>query len=91
MAERWFPDRPPASLTDEEIRELSAHYARACKGDLARALLMALDAGYEFTQVVSAMGDEGVRVSFQCLLKGWIDRGQITDEGRAHLHNGSEA
>ncbi len=80
-----------ALSTDEKIKELAAHYAHACKGDLARALLMALDDGYEFTRVVGAMGDNGVRVSWQCLLKGWINKGQITDEGRAYLQKGSEA
>lgn len=77
--------------TDEEIKELSAHYALACKGNLERALLMALDAGFEFTRVVSAMGDDGVRVAFKCLFNGWIDRGQITQEGRTHLQKGSES
>jgi hypothetical protein len=80
-----------AAVTDEKIKELAAHYAHACKGDLTRVLLMALDDGYEFTRVVGAMGDEGVRVSFQCLLRGWIDKGQITDAGRAHLRSGAEA
>ena len=71
--------------------ELATHYALACKGDKTRAFLMALDAGYDFTRVAGAFGDEGVRVAFDCLLKGWIDRGQITDAGRAYVQNGSEA
>ncbi len=80
-----------AALTDGEIKELAAHYAHACKGNLERALLMALDAGYDFTRVVSAMGDEGVRVAFACTCQGWISRGQITSEGQAHLRKGSES
>lgn len=80
-----------ATVADAKIKELATHYAHACKGDMARALLMALDDGYEFTRVVGVMGDEGVRVSFQCLLRGWIDRGQITDAGRAYLRSGAEA
>lgn len=80
-----------AVLTDEELKELASHYALACKGSKERALLMALDAGYEFTKVVGAMGDDGARVAFQCLLQGWIDRGQITDEGRAYLQSGSDS
>jgi hypothetical protein len=56
-----------------------------------RALLMALDAGYDFTRVAGAFGDEGVRIACGCLLREWIDRGQITDEGRAHLQGGSDA
>lgn len=78
-------------LSNEEIKELAAHYATACKGSLERALLMALDAGHEFTRVVTAMGDEGIRVAFRCLLKGWIDRGQITASGRAELQKGSDS
>lgn len=77
--------------TSEEIQELAAHYAHACKGDKERALLMALDAGYDFTRVVGAMGDEGVQISFRCILNGWIERGQITDAGRAHLQKGSDS
>jgi hypothetical protein len=76
--------------TDEEIRELAMHYALACKGSKERALLMALDAGHDFTRIVGAMGDEGVRIALQCVLSGWIDRGQITSEGRAHLQKGSD-
>lgn len=79
------------SVPDDEIKELAAHYALACKGSHERALLMALDAGYEFTRVVGAMGDEGARIAFQCILKGWIDRGQITSAGRAHLQQGSDS
>jgi hypothetical protein len=75
----------------EEIQELAAAYASACKGDLARALLMALEAGYDFERVVGAMGDRGVAISFQCIVNGWIDRGQVTDAGRAHLAKGSDA
>jgi hypothetical protein len=71
--------------------ELATHYALACKGNKVRALLMALDAGYDFNRVVGAFGDEGVRIAFNCLLKGWIDQGHITSEGRAHLQNGSDA
>jgi hypothetical protein len=80
-----------AAPTDEEIRELAAHYAHACGGSQERALLMALDAGYDFTRVVSAMGDEGVRVAFACTCRGWISRGQITSEGQDHLRKGSES
>jgi hypothetical protein len=92
---------PPKNMSMEEVRpiheavdpitDLAAHYARACKGDKTRALLMALDAGYDFTRVVGAFGDEGVQLSFQCLLKGWIDQGQITDAGRAELQRGADA
>jgi hypothetical protein len=71
--------------------ELAAHYARACRGDRVRAFLMALGAGYDFTRVAGAFGDDGVRIAFDCLLRGWIDRGQITEAGRAHLQNGSDA
>lgn len=71
--------------------ELATHYALACKGDKTRALLMALDAGYDFTRVVGAFGDEGVKIAFDCLLKSWIDQGRITDAGRAVLRNGSDA
>lgn len=71
--------------------ELAAHYAFACKGDKTRALLMALAAGYDFTHVVGAMGDEGVAVAFRCLLRGWISQGQVTDAGRAYVQAGSDA
>jgi len=72
-------------------QELAEHYARACKGDKTRALLMALDAGFEFTRVVGAFGEEGVKIAFQCLLKGWINQGQITNEGRVQLQQGADA
>ena len=71
--------------------ELAAHYAHASKGDKTRAFLMALAAGFDFRRVTLAFGDEGVRIAFDCLLKGWIDRGQITDAGRARVQNGSDA
>lgn len=72
-------------------KELVDHYVHACKGSQERTLLMALDDGYEFTRVVNAMGDNGVKVAFQCILNGWIERGEITAEGRKHLSNGAEA
>ncbi len=71
--------------------ELAAHYAHACRGDKTRAFLVALAAGYDFTRVAGAFGDEGVRIAFDCLLKGWIDEGRITDAGRAHVQDGSDA
>ena len=71
--------------------EMAAHYARACKGDWTRALLMALDAGFEFQRVVGLMGDKGLRIAFQCTANGWIDRGQITDAGRAELRKGADS
>jgi hypothetical protein len=52
---------------------------------------MALNDGYDFKRVVLAMGDDGMRVAFQCLLAGYIDRGELTDKGRAKLAHGSEA
>ncbi len=78
-------------VTDEAVKELVVHYALACKGSMERALLMALNDGYEFTRVVAAMGDEGVHVSWQCLLNGWISEGQLTREGCAQLQRGSDA
>jgi hypothetical protein len=78
--------------TDAEIKELAEHYARACKGDKARALLMALDAGYDLTAIITAMGKEqGVRAAFRCVSLGWIDRGTITELGRAQLRKGAES
>ena len=73
------------------MKELAAHYELACKGDLHRALLMGLDAGFDFTKIVGAMGDRGVGVAFTCVVKGWIDRGQITAEGRSHLASAADA
>jgi hypothetical protein len=55
--------------------ELATHYALASKGDEVRAFLMALDAGYDCTRVAGTFGGEGVRIGFDCLLEGWIDRG----------------
>jgi hypothetical protein len=78
----------PASVDHADLAE---HYARACRGDKTRALLMALDAGFDFTRVVRAFGDDGVAISFQCLLNGWIDRGRITDAGRGKLQSGADA
>lgn len=75
----------------KSVSELAAHYAHACKGDMERAVLMALDAGYDFTRTVNAFGDDGVRASFQCILYGWIDQGRITEKGRAYLRAGAEA
>jgi hypothetical protein len=71
--------------------ELATHYALASKGNKTRAFLMALDAGYDFTRVAGAFGDEGVKIAFDCLLKGWIDQGRITSAGRATLQNGADA
>jgi hypothetical protein len=78
-------------MNNVPVKELVLHYTLASKGSMERAMLLALDAGYEFARVVGAMGDEGVRVAWRCLLNGWIDRGQITDEGRAHLQKGSDS
>jgi hypothetical protein len=67
------------------------HYVHACKGSKERALLLALDAGFKFDDVVCALGAGGVAIAFQCILNGWIDQGQITDAGRNHLRAGAEA
>ena len=77
-------------MTPEKIAELSAHYAAACKGDMTRALLMALSDGYDFSRVVSLM-DDGLRISFQAIAEGYISQGQITDKGRAYLESGADA
>ena len=91
-------DETPAAAASEITQtavttndELATHYALACKGDKTRALLMALAAGYDFTRVVGAFGDEGVKIAFDCLLKGWINHGQITSEGRVIVQNGADA
>jgi hypothetical protein len=81
----------PAAIDVPAVDELADHYARACKGDKRRALLMALDAGFGFKEVVGAMGMDGVRLAFDCITRGWIDRGQITDAGRAELERGAES
>ena len=65
-----------SEMSPEKIRELSEHYAAACKG-VTRALLMALD--------------DGVRVSFQAILNGYINQGCITEKGRAYLRSGADA
>ena len=77
--------------SNEELQDRARHYALACKGDKHCALLMALDAGYDFKRVVTALGDDGPRVAFACILKGWIDRGEITAAGRTHLREGSDS
>jgi hypothetical protein len=46
------------------------------------ALLRMLAAGEGFETACLALKDEGVRAAFQCVLKGWIDRGCITEAGR---------
>lgn len=71
--------------------ELVEHYVHASKGDKTRAFLLALDAGFDFVRICGAFGDAGLKIAFQCLLKGWLDRGQITDAGRAYVQNGSDA
>lgn len=40
--------------------------------------------GIDFQQAALKMGlDKGTRVSFACILNGWVDRGQLTEAGRA--------
>ena len=51
---------------------------------------MALAAGFDFRRVTLAFGDEGVRIAFDCLLKGSIDRGRNT-RTPARVQNGSDA
>jgi hypothetical protein len=85
------PSEVKASPSEKEVapsqRELVEHYTHACNGDKTRALLMALDAGFDFDRVVCAFeGNEGLRISFECILKGWVSEGQITAAGRAKLH-----
>lgn len=73
------------------LSEMVEAYAKASKGRLDRALLLALDAGYEFKAVVGAMGDKGVRVAFACIAAGWVDRGCITESGKQRLQDGADA
>lgn len=80
-----------ARLDKDDVDELSKHYALACKGNKERAFLMALNAGYDFERVVGAFGDDGVPVAWKCLLNGWIDRGKLTDAGRAQLQSGADS
>lgn len=77
--------QPPS--TQERI----AHYTAACKGNLTRALLMALNDGFDLGHVVNCLGRDGVKVTFRCIVNGYIDRGQITDAGRAYLEKGADA
>lgn len=72
-------------------KEVLDHYVHASKGDLARALLLALDAGFSFNVAVGAMGDQGIRAAFRCIVNGWIERGELTDQGRAQLAKGADA
>jgi len=75
----------------EDHSELAAHYARACGSDRQLALLMALSAGFSFERAVSAFGDEGLRIAFAATAEGYIDRGVLTDKGRARIAAASEA
>jgi hypothetical protein len=77
--------------TRAEINELAGHYAKACKGDKTRMILLALADGYDFKQVVGHMGDEGLSVAFNAIASGYIDRGVITEKGRVYLQKGSDA
>lgn len=70
------------AATDAERIEA---YVAASRGSKKRALLLALNDGFDFTLAVGAMGDDGVRLSFACLCEGLIDRGTITPAGRAWL------
>lgn len=73
--------------TEERI----AHYAAACKGNLTRALLMALNDGFDFGHVVNALGKDGVKITFRCIVSGYIEHGKVTDAGRAYLEKGADA
>lgn len=47
------------------------------------AFLCMLVAGEDFDQAATVMGgNDALRVPWQCLLNGWIDRGRITKAGR---------
>lgn len=47
------------------------------------SLLALLYKGYEFVSACQSLGDAGAKAAFQCILNGWIDRGEITPAGRA--------
>jgi hypothetical protein len=38
-----------------------------------------------------AIEENGMRSFFQCVLCGWVDRGKLTDKGRAELAKASAA
>jgi len=82
-----------AAAVSEDLlaADLIDAFVQASKGSLVRVLLLALDSGYSFERVVGAMGDQGVAVALDCVCKGYIDRGKVTDEGRAFLARGAEA
>jgi hypothetical protein len=82
---------PGTSSKAPAVQDLARHYAAACKGDKTRAILMALDAGFQFTQVVSAFGDDGVRIAFRAIASGLISHGAITEEGKRKLREGAES
>jgi hypothetical protein len=48
-------------------------------------LLARLDGGEDFTSACQAMGDDGVKAAWNCLMNGWIERGNITAIGRAFV------
>jgi hypothetical protein len=47
------------------------------------AFLAMLSSGEDFTRAARSLGDLGVKVAFNCVLNGWVDRGLITEQGRA--------
>jgi hypothetical protein len=83
--------KPVASKQQVSNAELISHYVSASKGDPIRSFLMALNAGYDFKRVVLAMGDNGVRISFNCILEGLVSEGRITEQGRKYLRTGSDS
>lgn len=49
------------------------------------AFLRRLDAGIYYNKAVLDCGDDGVKIAFNCTLKGWVDRGSITKSGLAMI------
>lgn len=49
------------------------------------AFLAMLASGSSFEAAAVGLGPaEHLRVPFQCVLNGWVDRGRLTKEGHAH-------
>lgn len=50
--------------------------------------LTLLALGAPFEAAVTQMGPEGLKVTWDCILNGWVSGGRLTDSGRALVPKG---
>lgn len=52
--------------------------------------LTMLAIGVPFEEAAMTFGDDGLKISFRCILSGWVSQGELTPAGRSLVPRGAD-